>query len=195
MIKYKCLGALLMKCNYEYALGMMKQGNQEMAEIITKFFDSIPEDLAKKIHLGKEKGTARKESKSWIYEDDGTELAISVGEAKNANKDYMGLLLAGVTKNELEQWPRFQGDKLIGYLSIYLYGNNQKERPRQVVYEYYARRVDKKIIMHIKTNINASYKDTANKLEKLGLSEMHQKIINEYYEIDVDKILNKDNKR
>jgi len=55
--------------------------------------------------------------------------------------------------------------------------------------------VDKKIIMHIKTNINASYKDTANKLEKLGLSEMHQKIINEYYEIDVDKILNKDNKR
>ena len=60
MIKYKCLGALLMKCTYEYALGMMKQGNKEMAEIIDKFFNSVPEDLAKKIHLGKEKGSSPK---------------------------------------------------------------------------------------------------------------------------------------
>ena len=66
---------------------------------------------------------------------------------------------------------------------------NQKRKPAQVNYDFYVRRVGKKLMMNVTTNFNGHLKDNRALLEKYGMVEMHENVVAGYYEIDTSKIL------
>ena len=184
-----------MRIYYNNTLEMMYQCNEELANLISKFVKSFPDALTKKIDDRKNKGIVTKDGKRWEFEDNGKEFSISVGKDTNSSKDYMSLFLSTVTDNNLEHWARFEGERLIGYVTLYLYDEkNPRAKALPVMYDFYAKRIDDKIFVEISTNVSSANRDNAARLEQYGILDMHRNIIEGHYEIDAKSILAKRNK-
>lgn len=179
-----------MKKTYENTIAMMTQGDQMLAELLSKYISEFPDLLVSKIEKRKKDGIVFKDNKRWMFEDNENELSISVGKNDASCKDIMSLLITSTTDERLKSWPKFEGERLIGSITFYLYNpNNRKEKPLRASYDFYAKRIEKSIVMTISTNVNASFKENAERLEEYGLSEIHHNIINNHYVLDVDRIL------
>lgn len=182
-----------MKMEYENSLQMMFCGDEGLKEIIQKFIGSFPESFKKKIDAKKEKGIVLHNGKRWVFEDLGDELCISVGSESNPNKDYMSLYLKGISNENMRLWPRFDGEKLIGFVVVYMHNKeNQKDKPMQVNYDYYAKRngdLDKIVYMNITTRFNSHFKGNEERLEEYGLNDIHKRVGNRPYKIDTKAIV------
>ena len=195
MIKYSCSVDGKMKRDYNNTLEIIYQTDPDLANIIRGFVEGFPSILNDKINAGRKKGTACKDSKQWNYEENGNQFMVSLGKKSSSYKDYMSLYLKGIPCDMLKNWPRFEGEKLIGYVTLYLYEEKgHRGTPLQVTYNFYAKKVEKSVLVTTTTNVNGAFKDNAERLALYGLSEIHEKIGQGYYKIDTDKIL-KDNKR
>lgn len=178
-----------MKLKYKNALGIMCQGEQGLAKVIQKFVDEFPEAFQRKINLGRENGITSKEGKRWEFEEEGNEFSASLGSSKNPSKDYVSLWLKGISNDDMTCWPRFEGERLIGYITMYLYPTEGRGKPLIVSYDFYVKKVEKNVVMTISTNVNSEDKDNADRLEAYGLSEIHQNVLNGFYKIDTKQIL------
>lgn len=184
-----------MKINYENTMKIMLQGEENLARIINEIFDGFPKSLKDKINLGRACGNARKDGKYWDFEDNGEEFTLSIGKQGTTCKDIISVYLKGVSTDMIKSWPRHEGEKLIGYITFHLYNpQNRKEKPIQANYDFTVKRIEKMLVMEIKSNANASFEDVAKRLEENGLSEIHSNIIDSHYVVDLNKIL-KDKKR
>lgn len=182
-----------MRKDYENSLKMMMQGDEDLAVIIKNFVDRFPPSLVKKINESKRKGIVISEDRRWIFEDNGKEFSISLGGSGNSNKDYMSMYLASTPDEKLKNWPKFEGEKLVGYITIYMQDKSKRgSKPIRVTYDFYARRIEKKLLMNVTTNLNASFKDNEEMLQYYGLSGIHQRVTNGYYEVDTSKIVKSD---
>ena len=186
-----------MKKYYKNSLDMMLQGDDMLASIIKNFVDEFPESFKNKINNHNKKGTAIRDDKKWVYEDNGGSFSVSLGDTSNSCKDYMNLYLKSMTDEFIKEWPRFDSEKLVGYITLYLYGTrSQKEKPLQVNYDFHVTKLDNKLFMTISTNVNGSIKDNAEKIERYGLKEIHERVaLGRYYPIDTTEILKKSNSR
>lgn len=179
-----------MKIKYENTIQMMLQGEENLAKAINEVFESFPKVLKEKINFGRECGSASKGNKYWDFEDNGNEFTLSIGKLGSSCKDTVSVYLTSVSNDMLKGWPRDEGEKMIGYITFFLYNQeNRREKPLQVNYDFIAKRIEKRIVMEIKSNVNASFEDVAKKLEENGLSEIHSNIIDAHYVIDTNKIL------
>ena len=86
-------------------------------------------------------------------------------------------------------WPRFEGERLIGYITMYLYPTEGRGKPLIVSYDYYVKKIDKKVMLTITTNVNSENKDNGDRLEAYGLLGVQQDVINGYYQVDTNQIL------
>lgn len=182
-----------MKVNYENTIQMMLQGEENLSKVINEIFNSFPKSLKDKVNLGRACGSAAKENKYWDFEDNGEEFTLSMGKQQYSTcKDTVSLYLKGISNDTLKTWSRHDGEKLIGYITFYLYNReNRKEKPLQVNYDFIVKKIEKKLIMQIKSNVNASFENVANRLEENGLSEIHSNVIDSHYIIDTTRILDK----
>lgn len=184
-----------MKIVYEHALNMMYQGDETLTEKIKEFFESLPKSFSSKLDRYLSDGASEKGKLRYEFHDSGEDISISVGSASNSNKDYLTLTLSKVTVADLMCWPRFEGERTIGSFSVYMYDDNPRSKPVRVTYEYNVKKVNKKVILTISTPKFLSFKDE-NKalLEKYGLSEAHETAKSKAYEIDTQKILNRNSR-
>lgn len=179
-----------MKRSYENTLKVIYQGDPDLAELIRGYIEKFPKAISDKMAAYKPKGVAIEDGKRWSYEDSDSKLSISLEKANDSHKEHMILYLTSIIDEKLRCWPRFEGEKLIGYITLFLYDEtNQKSKPAQVNYDFYVRRVGKKLMMNVTTNFNGHLKDNRALLEKYGMAEMHENVVAGYYEIDTSKIL------
>ena len=185
-----------MRKEYKNTIQVMSQGDEGLAKVIKAFVDSFPKSLNDKLEAHKKRGITTTEEKRWVFEEHGNELSVSLGKNNStSSKDYMNMFVVGISDEQLKHWPKYEGEKMIGFVTIYLYNeNNKREKPLQLSYDFYVRRVEKKLVMSISTNFNAAYKENAERLEAYGLSDIHNNIINSYYVIDTEKILQNNNR-
>ena len=129
----------------------------------------------------------------WILQEDSGELSILRGfsDGHGEFKIKESLFLREVSEQDLNNRIKFLGGDSIGYLTLYLYKVGIKKGiPLPVIYEFYIKRVDNKIHMYVKPNINSSFKDNQERLKIYdGFEEFHKNIVNMRYEVDIDKIL------
>ena len=184
-----------MKMIYEHALSMMCQGDETLAGKIKEFIDSLPKSFSSKLDRYLTEGASEKGKIRYDFHDSGDEISITIGSASNYNKDYLNLSLSKVTVADLMCWPRFEGERTIGSFSVYMYDDNPRSKPVRVTYEYNVKKVNKKVILTISTPKFLYFKDE-NKalLEKYGLSEAHETAKSKVYEIDTQKILNRNSR-
>lgn len=180
-----------MRKEYKNTIQVMSQGDEGLAKLMQSFVNGFPKLFKDKLEAHKKRGIASTEDKRWVFEEHGNELSISMGKNNSSSsKDYMNMFVVGISDEQLRHWPKHEGEKMIGYVTLYLYNeNNKREKPLQLSYDFYVRRVEKKLVMNISTNFNAAYKENAERLENYGLSDIHNNIINSYYVIDTEKIL------
>ena len=185
-----------MRYDYDNALKMMLQGDEDLAKLIQTFIAEFPERLTSKIEARKKHGIVIEGKKRWVYEETPASFNISVGKAADTCKDYMSLHLKSVTQEKLKNWPKYVGEELIGYFTIYLYDKEKpKKTPMRTSYDFLCKRVEKDIFMRITTNVTRVVKEEAELLEKYGLNEIQEGIINNNYKIDIEKVLSKGDKR
>lgn len=181
-----------MKQKYNNAYEMMSKCDESLSKYIKEFVEKFPQALSRKIELGNETGIVVKNEKRWEFQDNGHEFSVSVGHPKNDNKDYMSVLFGTVTNDDLSCWPRFESERSIGYITFYLYDMESKRKlPIQARYDFVVKKVNGKVMMFVITNINAAYKEVAEKLDAYGLREMHENVIQRSYVIDTKAILDK----
>ena len=102
----------------------------------------------------------------------------------------MNLCIVGLKRDYLENWPRFESEKLIGYITIYLYDKDKKRgEPVQLTYNFNVRKVNDELVMYVTTKFNAYYKENAKLLEDYGFTDMHENISKGYYKINLEKII------
>ena len=180
-----------MKKRYENTLQLMCQGNEDLSKIINDFVDNFPEAIKSKIKDRKQKGIAVSDDKRWVFIEGKNDFSVSVGKnSSSSSKDYMNLYLTGIDDERLKLWPRFEGEKLVGYVTIYLYDDeNKRAKPLQLNYDFYVKRIDKDLYVTVTSRFNSVYKENARLLEKYGLTEIHNSILQGYYKVDVKKIL------
>lgn len=181
-----------MKKCYDNSLKIMFQGEEMLTMIIKTFIKEFPDAINSKIENYSKKGIAKKDDKRWSFIDTGKAFSISLGDTSTSCKDFMNLYVSSLSDEKIAGWPRFETEKLIGYITLYLYDDkNRKEKPLQLNYDYHLRKVDKKFYMSITTNVNGYLKDNAEKIERYGLKEVHENVVNSGpYQIDVTEILN-----
>ncbi len=178
-----------MKLKYKNALGIMYQGEPTLTKVIQKFVDEFPEAFQRKINLGRENGITSKEGKRYEFEESGNEFSVSLGSSTNCSKEYINLWLKGISNDDMTCWPRFEGERLIGYITMYLYPTEGRGKPLIVSYDYYVKKIDKKVMLTITTNVNSENKDNGDRLEAYGLLGVQQDVINGYYQVDTNQIL------
>ena len=103
----------------------------------------------------------------------------------------MNLYLTAVSTEDMSVWPRFEGERLIGYVTFYLYPTEGKGKPTQAKYEFYAKKVDKDVVVTIFPSAHSEIKEVAERLERYGLSGIHQRVLNGKFKVDTKGILNK----
>ena len=180
-----------MRLRYENALSMMCECDEELGGLIRRFVESFPEALKKKIEARREEGVATNGEKRWEFVDDGRDFSVSVGDSKNYNKDYMNLYLTSVSTEDMSLWPRFDGDRLIGYVTFYMYPVEGRGKPTQDKFEFYAKRVDKDVVITIIPSAHSEVKEVAERLERYGIAEIHQRILNGKFKVDTKALLAK----
>ena len=178
-----------MKLKYKNALGIMYQGEPTLTKVIQKFVDEFPEAFQRKINLGRENGITSKEGKRYEFEDSNNEFTVSLGSSTNSSKEYVNLYLKGISNDDMTCWPRFEGERLIGYLTMYLYPKEGRGKPVIVSYDYYVKKVNKQVVLNITTNVNSENKETGERLEAYGLLGVQHDVINSFYVVDTNKIL------
>ena len=179
-----------MKKNYSNALHMMTQSDEELSKIINDFVNGIPKVIQNKINSNKTNGKNTKDDKVWVFEDVGDGFSVTVGKPGVSCKDIMSLYLTGITDEQLKCWPRDEGEKLIGYFTMYLYNKEKpKEKPLRLSYDFIARRIEKNIIMSVTTNVNVALDNNHETMDSYGLTHIHERIVNSHYVIDANKIL------
>lgn len=178
-----------MRLRYKNSLEMMCQGNEDLTKIIRNFMDNLPSKIVKKIDKNEETGVAIDDDKRWEYVLNDDSLSISVGSSKN-HHDYMSLALRSVRADDLNNWPKFEDKKKIGYLTVYMQYGVSYKKDSQVTYEYYVKRVNDKLILTINCpKFSSADKENRELLEKYGLLDAHLGIIDSRYGIDPATIL------
>jgi len=178
-----------MRLRYENALGIMCNCDEELSGLINQFVDNFPESLVKKIDSRRENGTTIKEDKRWEFADNGREFSLSMGDAKKFSKDYMNLYLTAVSSEDMALWPRFDGERLIGYITFFLYPKEGREKPTQATYEFYAKKVEKDVIVKILPSANSEIKEVGERLKNYGLDGIQQRVLNRKYKVNTKEIL------
>lgn len=173
-----------MRLRYKNCLEMMCKGNEDLTKIIRELMNNLPNKMIKKIDKREETGVAIENEKRWEYALNDDALSISVGSAKNSH-DYMCLYLHSVTADDLNNWPKYEAPKKIGYLTIYMQHGVSYKKDSQVTYEYYAKRVNDNLILTINCpKFSSVNKENKELLEKYGLLDAHLGIVDSRYGID-----------
>ena len=115
-----------MKINYENAINIMSQGNEELRSLIDNVFKNLPPVIIDKINHGITEGEGFKKKHKWEYKDNGEYFHLFITESNELYpKDCLALTLSSLPKRKLQDWPDNEGEKNIGSLTIYLY-NKEK---------------------------------------------------------------------
>jgi hypothetical protein len=138
-----------------------------------------------------ETGEVSSHKKRWMFYDDGVGLSLSVGTCGSAPKDFMSIYLEKTGDIKLRNWPKYDGDKLIGGVTFYLYNSDRKDStPILAVYDFYAKRVEDKLGVTVVSNMRGNPKLNAELLQSYGLKELSERICLTRSFVNIDNLIN-----
>ena len=182
----------MLNTNYDMTLNILLDTNEELADKIKTFVSNIPAPLLKKIQKIEKEGRSAKGNNMWVYYEDGKSMSISVGDKNNYNKDYMSLSLCRLDKNNVRELGISRGEEYLGYVVFYLNGQKRKEKPYQLTYNFYLKKIKNTYCVIIQSERNTYMSDFSALIESNGLTPVAESIANStgVYPINVmDKIM------